>query len=287
MPRLIFLEGRPLYILPCRADDKRPTCPGGVYGAVADFGSMARLWSDHWGSLTGVATGAKNGITAVDVDPRRDGAKWLNENRERLPVTRTHQTRSDGVHLIFRYAAGVPNTTDRIAPGVETINDGRYVIWWPEHGYKVLVDAPIAEFPDWLADEVRRAKRRPASEMRQQEDGPPMAGEIPKPLYFAIKRRMPLSAKVSLHHQRRVIGILRDIVLSRTKLRNDGLNIAAHCLRELVDDEIVSRDVAEALLLDAATVCGYVAKDGMGAALGTIRSGLGSTRTISGPSSFG
>jgi hypothetical protein len=41
--------------------------------------------------------------------------------------------------------------------------------------------------------------------------------------------------------------------------------------------------VAEGLLLDAATVCGYVAKDGVNAALDTIRSGLGSARAIGGP----
>jgi hypothetical protein len=44
--RQVFLEGRPLPILPCRADDKRPTCPHGVYDAVADFAGMAQLWSD-------------------------------------------------------------------------------------------------------------------------------------------------------------------------------------------------------------------------------------------------
>jgi hypothetical protein len=109
-----------------------------------------------------------------------------------------------------------------------------------------------------------------------------MVGEIPKPLYFAVKQRVPLSATVNRHHQRRVIGIL-SIVTRRTTYRNDGLNIAAFRFRELIDAGIVSRDVAEGLLLDAATVCGYVAKDGPEAALLTIRSGLGST--IGGPSS--
>jgi hypothetical protein len=108
-----------------------------------------------------------------------------------------------------------------------------------------------------------------------------MVGEISKPLYFAVKRRVPLSATVTRHHQRRVIGIL-SIVTRRTSYRNDGLNIAAFSFRELIEAGIVSRDVAEGLLLDAATVCGYVAKDGVAAAIATIRSGLGST--IGGPS---
>jgi hypothetical protein len=108
-----------------------------------------------------------------------------------------------------------------------------------------------------------------------------MTREIHKPLYFAVKRRVPLSATVARHHQRRVIGIL-SIVTRRTSYRNDGLNIAAFRFRELIDVGIVSRDVAEGLLLDAATICGYVAKDGAAAAIATIRSGLGST--IGGPS---
>jgi hypothetical protein len=110
-----------------------------------------------------------------------------------------------------------------------------------------------------------------------------MAREIPKLLYFAVKRRVPLSAKVTRRDQRRVIGIL-SIVTRRTSYRNDGLNIAAFSFRELIDAGIVSRDVAEGLLLDAAMVCGYVAKDGAAAAIATIRSGLGST--IGGPSSL-
>jgi hypothetical protein len=94
-----------------------------------------------------------------------------------------------------------------------------------------------------------------------------------------------LSAKVTRRDQRRVIGIL-SIVTRRTELRNDGLNIAAYCLRELVSAGTVPYDVAEGLLLDAATVCGYVAKDGVEAALKTIRSGLGSAPNIGGPPSL-
>ena len=100
------------------------------------------------------------------------------------------------------------------------------------------------------------------------------AGEIPKPLYLPVKQRVPVSAKVTARHQRRIIGIL-SIVTRRSDHRNDGLNIAAFCLRELVNDGTLSRDVAQGLLFEAATVCGYVEKDGERAALATINSGLG------------
>src|SRR5262249_31347505 len=146
-------------------------------------------------------------------------------------------------------------------------------------------DGPVAEFPRWLLDELMRPSTvPPVTEIGTRGNGPPMvgAGEIPKPLYLAVKKRVPLSKVVTRHHQRRIIGIL-SILTRRSDHRNDGLNIAAFCLRELVNDGTLARDVAGALLFDAATVCGYVAKDGERAALATINSGLGPDPTISGP----
>jgi hypothetical protein len=224
------------------------------------------LWNGIRGpTLVGVPTGAINGISVV-VDPRRGGDKWFLENRDRLR-TRTHWTRGSGWHLIFNYMAGLPNTADRIADGVETKNDGKYVVWWPEHGGRV--EGEVGDCPQWIVDALAQPKRLAGSETQTHKTGPPMRGEIPKSLYFAVKDRVPLSALVTRHHQRHVIGIL-SIVTDRTKLRNDGLNIAAYCLRELVEQGIISRDVVEGLLFDAATVCGYVAKDGVQAALDTF-----------------
>jgi hypothetical protein len=104
--------------------------------------------------LIGVATGVITGIDVLDIDSRRGGDRWFHQHRDQLPITRTHETRNGLCHLIFRHTPGLPNTTDRIAPGIETISDGRHVIWWPEHGYRVLCDGPVAVFPRWLLDEV-------------------------------------------------------------------------------------------------------------------------------------
>jgi hypothetical protein len=284
--RQILLEGRALPVFPCRSD-KRPTCPHGFKDAVADPKAIVRLWSRYPGPLIGVATGIIGGIDVIDVDHRNGGDKWFHQQRARLPITRTHETRGGGLHLIFHHTPGLRCTNGRIAPGVDTKGDGGYFIWWPAQSCRVLVEAPVADFPRWLLDEVTTVRSSAPNiqslDIRSRGNGPPMVGEIPKPLYLAVKRRVPLSARVTRHHQRRVIGIL-SILTNRTKYRNDGLNIAAFCFRELIDAGIVSRGVAESLLLDAAIVCGYVAKDGTGAAIATIRSGLGFT--IGGPSSL-
>ena len=76
------------------------------------------------------------------------------------------------------------------------------------------------------------------------------------------------------HHQRRVIGIL-NIALQRWDHRNDGLNIAGFCMRELIRNRIISSPAAEELLIEVAILNGYAAKDGFTAVEKTIRSGLG------------
>jgi hypothetical protein len=104
-----------------------------------------------------------------------------------------------------------------------------------------------------------------------------MAGptnRLPKALYLKVNRLVPLSSQVTRKHQRRVCGIL-NIALQRQDHRNDGLNVAGFCLRELIHEGIIMSTVAEELLLAVAAFNGYLCKDGVAAARATIRSGLG------------
>jgi len=71
-----------------------------------------------------------------------------------------------------------------------------------------------------------------------------------------------------------VIGIL-NIALQRQHHRNDGLNIAGFCMRELIRNGILSSPAAEELLIEVAILNGYAAKDGFTAVEKTVRSGLG------------
>src|SRR6516165_6590385 len=185
--RQIFLEGRALHIFPCKAD-KTPACEHGFRDAVADQPGIDRLWSAVWPrnrptTLIGVATGVISGIAVIDIDPRRGGDKWFHENRDRLPKTRTHETQSFGQHLIYRQLLGMRCSKDQIAPGVEIKADGGYVIWWPEHGCRVLCEGPVAPFPRWLFDElVALAIRKSASANGQWGDATFIAGTETKPL---------------------------------------------------------------------------------------------------------
>ena len=134
----------------------------------------------------------------------------------------------------------------------------------------VINDVPLARLPDWLFD----WPSRPVKE-KKHSGGPLVAtAQLPKPLYLKVLRLVPLSAVVTRHHQRRVIGIL-NIALRRQDHRNDGLNIAGFCMRELIRNGIISSPAAQELLIEVANLNGYAAKDGFIAVEKTIRSGLG------------
>ena len=89
---------------PCR-DDKRPLTQQGFYDA-----SLGIEWNSP---LVGVPTGAVNGFDVLDVDLQ--GLTWLAS--QAIPLTRTHETRSGGKHLLFKHAEGLRNSAGRIAPG--------------------------------------------------------------------------------------------------------------------------------------------------------------------------
>jgi hypothetical protein len=96
-----------------------PTTPHGFKDAVSDAAAIARLWSHYPGQLVGVPTGVISGIDVIDIDPRHGGDQWFFENRDRLPKTRTHETKRFGQHLVYRHMSGVRCSTNKIAPGVD------------------------------------------------------------------------------------------------------------------------------------------------------------------------
>ena len=78
--------------------------------------AVVRQW--NWRDcLVGVPTGEVNGFAVIDIDPAKGGDAWLFCHLERLPDTRIHSTRSGGVHLLFRYSAGLRNSASKIALG--------------------------------------------------------------------------------------------------------------------------------------------------------------------------
>jgi Bifunctional DNA primase/polymerase, N-terminal len=98
------------------------------------------------------------GVDLLDIDCKHLQAReWWAANLNRLPQTRCHRTRSGGLHLLFRHAAGVHSTAGKIAPGVDTRGDGGYIIWWPAARLPVLKDVSPAPWPAWLLVQLQRS----------------------------------------------------------------------------------------------------------------------------------
>ena len=142
----------PCLDMPGDPRDKRPATKNGFYNATCDL-ELVELWI--WeGRLIGVPTGPVNHIAALDIDPRSGGLGWYHMHLNRLPKTRTHRTRSDGLHLVYRDSKDfVRNSANQLSHGVDSRGRGGYIVWWACHGYPVIDDRPLdqlAEWPDWL-----------------------------------------------------------------------------------------------------------------------------------------
>jgi Bifunctional DNA primase/polymerase, N-terminal len=112
-------EGRPVF--PCAVSTKCPATPHGFKDACTDSAMIEKLWRDHPGGLIGVPTGADSGIDALDLDAKHEEAKtWWHDNRHRLPRTRTHKTRSGGLHLLFQHDDTMRCSAGKIVLGVDT-----------------------------------------------------------------------------------------------------------------------------------------------------------------------
>lgn len=141
---------------PCRGDNKAPAIPGpgGFKHATDDPAALRALWRRYPGGLVGVRTGEASDLSVLDIDGARhpEAEAWFAAHRARLPVTRTHRTRSGGLHLVPQHRAGVVNRVSPpgLARGVDTRGEGGYAIWWPAASCPVLCDAPPAPWPDWL-----------------------------------------------------------------------------------------------------------------------------------------
>jgi hypothetical protein len=266
---MMQLEGRRLHIIYCNAD-KVPQGLHGWYDAVADAQSIARL---RPGLYVGVPTGIINGIVVVDVDPRNGGDKTFTEHLSWLLPTRTHRSKSGGQHLIYRYPSqGIRNftgTDKNGLPGIELKSDGCGVIWPPSPGYSVIDDRPMADCPERLRELAPYSPKKNRDALviyGNQQDGDRF---VPKPLHYKIIELLPGRPL----HQRRVRGILRDLIQTHTD-RNAALRDTAIQFDTLIEQGIIPHSDAKELLLMAAEMNGYIAKDGEGDAKRAIRSGL-------------
>ena len=213
-----------LPVFPC-GSDKRPLTPHGFKDASSDP-NLIRHWWRRWPlALIGAPTGIK--FVALDLDLQHvEAQQWRAEAK--LPLTRTHATRSGGRHLLFQPDARVRNTASRLARGVDTRGRGGFIIWWPATGLEVLHGGTLAEVPDWVLDKLK-----------------------PEPVSAAV----PLTA-APVNAERKLDGITRTIACARPGERNHVTYWGACRLAEMVTDGRIAPADAMRVAIEAAAQAG-------------------------------
>jgi Bifunctional DNA primase/polymerase, N-terminal len=137
-------------VFPC-GSDKRPLIATGFKAATADPDIVHGWWTAHPDALIGVPAGLK--FVVVDADLQHENAQqWVEYNRHRTPLTRTHRTPKGGLHWLFAANDRIKCSTSRLGPHIDTRGDGGYIIWWPACGYGVLHEDVLAPVPEWMIE---------------------------------------------------------------------------------------------------------------------------------------
>lgn len=166
----------------------------------------------------GLRTGRVSGVLIVDVDGHRGGTipTWA----EAAPRVRTGR---GGAHCYFAWPGEpIPNSKDRVAPGVEILGDGKQAVYaggvHPDTGavytWEIEPGPELPPFPEDVAATLR-ARKAPKAER------PPL-------------RVLPSEHPGLTAYGRRAIQLeLRRVRETPEGRRNDELNVAAYNLGQL------------------------------------------------------
>ena len=167
----------------CDSVGKHPRTKNGVHDASTEGVKIRRWWETWVDTNIGVATGKESGIFALDVDPRRGGAKALaslEAKYGKLPETRTADTGGGGVHYLFKYPKfPVKNSTGVLGPGLDIKGEGGAIVVTPSlhmsgNRYRWRNDAPIADVSEWFLRLLRSEYKSRAN------GGTAIGGAIPE-----------------------------------------------------------------------------------------------------------
>ena len=155
-------------VFPCKPKSKAPLFMGGFHTATTDEAQVRAWWAAKPNANVGFAQG-KSGMTVIDMDHgasnEEEALAWL--DRSGLPRTFTVHTGRRwnpkdaekkpefGIQLYFN--GTMPSTTFEIAGGKGEIRGLTYHVMAVgsvhdisgEH-YELLIDAPVAELPEWV-----------------------------------------------------------------------------------------------------------------------------------------
>jgi len=232
-------------VFPCAAD-KKPLTSNGYKDASADPNIVHAWWTKHPEALIGVPTGDR--FVVIDVDLQHlDAQQWYDANCSRLPLTRTHVTRSGGRHLLFKPNCGVGCSAGKLGAHVDTRGLGGYIIYWPVCELDVLHGGMLAAVPDWIIEALH-----------PPQAPPPNVVQFP--------------THVSTHRQ--FEGIVRAIATAHEGERNSICFWGACRMRELVAQNAIGRDAAIEIVVEAASRAGLPRNEARSTVLSAFRGGV-------------
>jgi hypothetical protein len=159
-------------VFPLMAKTKRPLTLNGFKDASTDPAQIQTWWTHYPDANIGVATGARSGISVLDVDikPWKDKhgdetIRALQAQYGSLPSTPSQYTWSGGVQFIFQ-DAGIGSGAGRIGKDLDHRGDGGYIVVAPsvveEDGrdgmYQWVLPpeaASPAPMPAWLVEATK------------------------------------------------------------------------------------------------------------------------------------
>lgn len=234
----LALAGLPVF--PCK-EDKTPACPHGFKDATRDPLQVEFLWAQHPGSLIGVATGLAgydgqgHCIDVLDIDLHKPAAgEWYEAHCVNLPKTRTHRTRSGGLHCLFWHREGIRNSAGRIATGIDVRGEGGYIIWWPATGLEIVERASLTHWPAWLVEQATPA--------------PP-----PKPDLAKLERGIE---KADRYVQAAMRSAAKQVASAGEGTRNQTLNAETYALARFIPDGHLTPGEIAAVMATAGLAAG-------------------------------
>jgi hypothetical protein len=155
----LALANRKVHVFPCLPRGKEPAVAGGVKAATTDQQIIRQWWGARPDCNIAIATGARSGIFAVDVDGV-DGEfelRRLEAEHGALPPT-VEVITGGGRHLYFKMPkVSVRNSAGKLGKNIDVRGDGGYCLTPPSvhpggRCYAWSVDSAnaFAVAPDWL-----------------------------------------------------------------------------------------------------------------------------------------
>lgn len=170
----------------CVRPGKHPAIKGWQSTASNDPDQIAEWWVKWPKAGIGIATGQMSNITVLDIDILDEGDVSLNKlkGKEAMPDAPTVLTGSGGFHYYYAYNREVKTTAKKIGKGIDTRNDGGYVVAPPSphasgnvYQWSTPWKTKLQDFPPWLivghaGDEEGDEKGKKAGRQRVERFNP-------------------------------------------------------------------------------------------------------------------